>query len=751
MPINIIPNKVKVKDENDNYVNIDVFADKSTAARISEITTEGGTQVGLVNAAGAAQLDAVLEAGVNSLRALNNRGDELKNVIIAPTRVADEAGLGIVVEAGTETATISQMETVAASATGTWLSAHIDPSTGYAVDDTLSVANAAADSKAVGDALDTKANIDGAYEGMTVGNAEQIVATTGLEDKIPYNFRASGGGADIGNRAVDKIVGGTIAWNQLAKNQEAPSGTRNGVETVERTETYFTLNGTVSSGSNYTAEGWFGIDTDSTKPHFNHKCLIILTLLSGTVENGNVTFKIAESSWAYLGQPKVVSLTDTGRSYFFIDSNTVLTNAKMRIMVYDLTQMFGPAVANYVYGLDQPNAGAGVAWFRKLFPASYYAYNAGELMHVKTSGHKTIGFNQWDEQWEVGTIQDSSGANLSYDSAIRSKNYIPVVGGATYYFKVPAGFNTSGANSKFYYYDKNKTYIGVQGSRGGTTTQMDTSVRYVRFALNGINTYNHDICINLSQDGSRNGEYESYTARTYPLDSDLVLRGAPKLDANNNLYYDGDIYEDSGAVTRRYGIVDLGSLTWNYYADGIFYSQSLASLAKPLAELICTKYVNQTVPLTNPTDKTIYMSLSGSDAILRICDTTYSDKDVFKTALNGVYMVYELANSTTESADPYTNPQVVDNFGTEEYIDTRTIPIPVGHTTFYRANLRDKLQHLPNPADSNGTYVIQQTGGNMSLVTLPAVIPALPSTDGTYKLVVTVNGSTKTLSWEANT
>ena len=40
----------------------------------------------------------------------------------------------------------------------------------------------------------------------------------------------------------------------------------------------------------------------------------------------------------------------------------------------------------------------------------------------------------------------------------------------------------------------------------------------------------------------------------YALDADLVLRGIPKLDANNNLYYDGDIYNANGAVTRKYGI-----------------------------------------------------------------------------------------------------------------------------------------------------------------------------------------------------
>ena len=52
--------------------------------------------------------------------------------------------------------------------------------------------------------------------------------------------------------------------------------------------------------------------------------------------------------------------------------------------------------------------------------------------------------------------------------------------------------------------------------------------------------------------------------------------------------------------------------------------------------------------------------------------------------MSGVYLVYELATPTTESAAPYTNPQIVDDFGTEEYV-TDSI-VPVGHVTKYMDN-----------------------------------------------------------------
>jgi hypothetical protein len=124
-------------------------------------------------------------------------------------------------------------------------------------------------------------------------------------------------------------------------------------------------------------------------------------------------------------------------------------------------------------------------------------------------------------------------------------------------------------------------------------------------------------CYNLSS--SRNGEYEPYEAHSYPLDPNLELRGLFKLDANNNLYAEGDVYESSGAVTREYGI--------RAYQSG--------------------------------------------------------DESLTDAITDGTNTVYKLTTPTTETAQPYASPQVVSPLGTEEYVDTRDVPVPVGHETFY--------------------------------------------------------------------
>ena len=175
----------------------------------------------------------------------------------------------------------------------------------------------------------------------------------------------------------------------------------------------------------------------------------------------------------------------------------------------------------------------------------------------------------------------------------------------------------------------------------------------------------------------------------YPLDANLELRGLFKLDANNNLYCDGDTYESSGKVTRKYGIVDLGSLSWYYNGNlstPIF--QAIITNAKVNnINLICIKY----------TPKRNFWNTAGNDkciafgsSALNISDSAYgtSESD-FKTAMSGVYLVYELATPTTETAASFAGIQVVDGDGTEEYVDSRSVPIPVGHNTTYIHGLNE--------------------------------------------------------------
>jgi len=214
----------------------------------------------------------------------------------------------------------------------------------------------------------------------------------------------------------------------------------------------------------------------------------------------------------------------------------------------------------------------------------------------------------------------------------------------------------------------------------------------------------------------------------YALDSSLTLRGIPKLDANNNLYYDGDTYASDGAVTRKYGIVDLGTLDWSY-SSSVFYAN--ISGAKKAGGTVVQKYTNTGAREWNnivaSSEDKIFAncSVSASSHYVMVKDSSYTDAASFKTAMNGVQLVYELATSTTETADPYTNPQTVDPDGTEEYVTANYVP--VGHDSTYSLVCPisgwDEVETVVSPtqsADDGTTYTttLPQTvyGGTLDVV-----------------------------------
>lgn len=623
---------------------------------------------------------------------------------------------------------------------------------------------------------------DGSYQQMTVGNAEQLVGTVGIQDKVPYNFRTSGGAADIGDREIDKIIGGTVAWNQLMENGDFQS--KSG---------WYPTDGTVSNGVfSYTtaSDGAYNC-TFSRNVAFveNHKFLISCKAkcTAGNVIRTRYPFisdsmTLTANTWSEFAAIGIGTSTEKSIGVQF-NSVAGQTNSIKEIVAFDLTQMFGSTIADYIYALETATPGAGVAWFRKLFPKPYYSYNAGQLMSVKTNAHKMTGFNQWDEEWEVGGISSTDGANISQLSTIRSKNYIRVIPGATYYNYCA----TTGVGSWDYlfYYDASKNYIGNSGGyKANTTVTMPVGAHYMRFQCNAEygTTYNHDICINLHWDGERDGEYEPYEEHSYLLD-DVELRGIPKLDSDNNLYYDGDEYESDGTVTRKSATITLsenqvlGSGNCIRNSNGLwccaFGNLDATASQKIGGSILCDKIATTSLTYSMASiDGLARVSSSNSIGLICLTDATSglsaSSTSAEAAAALSAYInarlpltfTYELATPTTESADPYQNPQVVNDWGTEEYVDaaasaetpTRDVAIPVGHDTFYQPNLRAKLEMAPDsPADGDGDYIVRQTNGVNAYVKLIKELPTAPTTDGSYHLKCTVASGTPTLTWEADT
>lgn len=121
------------------------------------------------------------------------------------------------------------------------------------------------------------------------------------------------------------------------------------------------------------------------------------------------------------------------------------------------------------------------------------------------------GVNLWDEEWESGNIDASTGQNIP-GSDWRSKNYIPVVPGIQIYlyYELPNG-KTIGTNIRAFYYDRNKTYIGdIWCGRQAYT--VPANAYYMRFYGDSrFEAQNDHVSINFP---STETEYAPYSGET---------------------------------------------------------------------------------------------------------------------------------------------------------------------------------------------------------------------------------------------
>ena len=582
-------------------------------------------------------------------------------------------------------------------------------------DTTLSKDGVPADAGAVGDALEeVSEDIEGVQEDLstlntegTVPTSEQMLSGNYTEDSVPYHFRKTV--SDNADREELEIVGGSVAWNQYVQNGDFSDGSTG----WEKTNTATQINSTDSKTLTMDCAAVNSGIRTSTSYIKDHKYLKTADVKSTAIVRFDIDGAFVKTSLGSGNWETLVNVFDynynsnTFYLYIRLQSNaTVFGEVQVRnVMLIDLTVMFGSTIADYIYALEQATAGAGVALFKSLFPKDYYAYDSGSMQSVSgLSEHRTVGFNAWDEEWEVGSLNPTTGEKADATDRIRSKNFIPITGNQ-YYFSTQTVANTLWANVLFY--DENKNYIDYRGVYSPNSTSNPNynnpvtpyaRAKYMRFVVNSTygNVYKNDICINIS-DSAKNGTYEPYDGHSYPLDDSLTLRGIPTL-VDGKIKWDGDVYSTDGKVMRRYGIVDLGTLTWTRNTDyaNPFYVSSVTAKLNSSQNMCCLKYaygnlITGTTALNNMVDKTINAG-NGSNYIY-VRDDAYTDAATFKAAMSGVMLVYELATPTTEQADPYVSPQICHYDGTEEFVSTGIVP--VGHNTKYPDNMRAKLDGLP--------------------------------------------------------
>lgn len=128
------------------------------------------------------------------------------------------------------------------------------------------------------------------------------------------------------------------------------------------------------------------------------------------------------------------------------------------------------------------------------------------------------------------------------------------------------------------------------------------------------------------------------------------------------------------------------------------------------------------------------------------------DESLADAITDGTHTVVKLTTPTTESATPYTSPIDVEAGGTEEFIDNRTVPMPVGNETYYASEYavhgkagvtvsHGATEDDPNPTEYEVEFTSQGTvyGGTVDIVSGVLTV--------TWGYIASYNGETLTGRW----
>ena len=551
---------------------------------------------------------------------------------------------------------------------------------------------------------------DDYYPKMAVGLADNLAGVDVVDSEI--NFRRSGGGAITdGVARIEAIKGNSVVWNQLLAKGKVWQCT-DGVSYVynDVADEYTIASGkylgriqitkNMIVGHKYIISYDIKITTDSSyegtyyigyigAPMQWFKKVDVSNAINKWYTHIEIFTPSADQSRIYLGLYDVIPL----------DSQDTQSIRKPRLI--DLTQMFGAG--------NEPTT---IEEFYARIPmgVDLNAYNEGEVIHMDVQSIESVGVNQWDEEWEKGKLNTQTGVPVGADNSLRMVNPIKVLPNTAYYCKAPA-------DTWLMFFDENGKVI--EGYSTGLETYQNANrvknsgfttpsgVAYLRAYSNqyfaSTITYNHDICINLS-DSAINGKYFPYIKRVEDLS--IIRKYFPQGMKSAGSAHDEIRYnKTSGKWEKvvRIGEVDMGTLKWVYTSSfNRFYSDHLQSLkfdtSTSNVKTINARYEDVSFKAISEKQNalTVYTQDENNKRIY-IKDSNYTDAASFKAAMQGVMLYYELAEPIVTELDQSDQFKDLDyqvwNAGTEKAIaEGKSAPLAADIT--YGFNAIGKIKEL---------------------------------------------------------
>ncbi len=331
--------------------------------------------------------------------------------------------------------------------------------------------------------------------------------------------------------SVKSVGGRSIVWNQLIS--QIVEKTSNGIATTKVDSKSLHISGT-SSAVCFIPISPVQTGISNHKYLFHSHASDTTALSSGTGfynDNGG-------NRWHEYGKGIIFTMDGNGTIAiaFRVNSN-ITVDFSITPQIYDLTTMFGSG--------NEPTS---VEEFEKMFPNDYYQYNAGKIVSAGTEEIVEQGRNLWDEIWEEGSIVSDTGLDSPAPTAIRSKNYTPIIPNSTYIFVYVGSAKFENVKTRFY--DHNKKYIGFNDNDGQTVYPNRAFVApvnafYVRFTLppGYGNVYKNDIALIAGSSGT----YAPFHRNVYQIPE--AIKALPGYGVEGNVVdYEAKTYMQNNAI-----------------------------------------------------------------------------------------------------------------------------------------------------------------------------------------------------------
>lgn len=425
-----------------------------------------------------------------------------------------------------------------------------------------------------------------------------------------------------------------------------------------------------------------------------------------TVRFGNNNVNVSNGSERYTTTENGIYTLSSGVGnppplYFRAFAGATAGTYKFTLQLFDLTAMFGTG--------NEPST---VEEFEKMFPATYYPYNAGEIVSAGTEEIVEQGKNLLNADDYYASYKQSDGSYVS-DFMSFANITIPVgkyigktliatlkatvppeltsffwaarIGGARIESSYAKGervlANTTGiAKLTFTPKTKNDTLAMSYGTGRG-----DVIVRDIQFELGDTPT-----------------AYAPYHRNEYPIPE--AIKALPGYGwsagtAKNYVDYENKQYH------QCVDSVDLGTLTWAKGESVSFKTHQLAG-QKPsksydiAPNIFCSKYLTKTQnELWGKLSVTGISATSNVGGYIYVNDTSYTDATTFKQTMSGIMLYYELATPIVTD---------ISNLIDDDFL--RNLTVEAGGSITFKNGNGDSYR-IPVPSEEEYIVKLSEVGG----------------------------------------